>query len=115
MHEIGIAASVLESVRAELARHPGSRGLEVGLKVGELSGVEPEALRFSFQALLAGSELAELHVEIEACPRRYRCPRCGMEYIAPGWELACPECGERNAQCVSGTELELSYLELEEP
>ena len=115
MHEIGIAASVLESVRAELARRPHSRGVEVGLKIGDLSGVEPDALRFSFQALLAGSELEGLRIEIEACPRRYRCAVCGREYVAQGWELACPECGDLKPQCIGGTELELSYLELEEP
>lgn len=115
MHEISIAVSVLDAVKAELARHPGSRGLEVGLRVGELSGVEPDALRFSFQALLAGSELEGLRVAIEPCPRRYRCPACGWEYAVQGWKLACPECGDGKPQCVGGNELELSYLELEEP
>lgn len=114
MHEIGIAESVLETVRTELSRHPGARGVEIGIKVGELSGVEPDALQFSFQALLSDTDLEPLRVNIETCPRRYRCRCCGLDYTVDGWDLACPGCGETNVERIGGDELEISYLDLEE-
>jgi len=114
MHEIGIAETVLESIRAELLLRPGSRGVEIGLKVGELSGVEADALRFAFDALTAGTELEPLRIHIESCPRRYLCLKCDREYASDDWELVCPHCGEREARRIGGDELELSYLELEE-
>jgi hydrogenase nickel incorporation protein HypA/HybF len=51
MHELSIANSILEAVRAEAVRRPGVRLLKVGLRVGELAGVEPEALSFCFDSL----------------------------------------------------------------
>jgi len=114
MHEIGIAESVLETVRAEMDRHPGARGVEVGIKVGELSGVEPEALRFSFQVLVSGTDLEPLRVSIETSDRRYRCRGCGLEYAPAGWDLACQECGQQQPERIGGEELEICYLDLEE-
>jgi Zn finger protein HypA/HybF involved in hydrogenase expression len=46
MHELGIAESVLEIVRAEVARHPGTRPAKVALRIGELAAVEPSSLEF---------------------------------------------------------------------
>ena len=81
MHEVGIANSVIEAVQAEVAARPGAVPLKVGVRVGELSGVEPAALAFGFEALVAGAGL-NLKLEIE---------------------------------CAAGDELDLIYIELEEP
>ena len=50
MHEMGIANSVIEAVRTEAARYPGSSPRKVGLRIGELAAVDPESLRFCFEA-----------------------------------------------------------------
>ena len=65
MHELGIANSVIEAVRGETAARPGMMALKVGVRVGELSGVEPDALAFGFEALTAGTDLRNLKLEIE--------------------------------------------------
>ena len=44
MHEMGIANSVLEAVRAERLRFPASHISKVGVRIGELAGVDPDAL-----------------------------------------------------------------------
>ena len=51
MHEMGIASSILEAVRKELVLYPGYRAAKVGVRVGAYSGVDPESLRFCFEAL----------------------------------------------------------------
>jgi len=68
MHEMSIASSVLEGVRKESARRGGVRVVTVGLKVGELAGVDPESLRFCFETMVAGTDLAPLALDIEFCP-----------------------------------------------
>ena len=65
MHEIGIANSVLEAVQAEAARHPGAVPVKVGLRIGDLSGVNPDALAFSFEVLTSGTDWPRLALEIE--------------------------------------------------
>jgi hydrogenase nickel incorporation protein HypA/HybF len=113
MHELSIAHSVLEAVRAEAGRRPGARILKVGLRVGELAGVNPEALGFCFEALVRGTELEPLALEIEPGPRRQRCPACGHTFAVADGRLACPQCRAAETQCVGGDELEMVYLEVE--
>ena len=115
MHELGIANSVLEAARAEMQQRPGARLVKIGLRVGELSGVDPEALRFGFDALARGTDLETASLEIEFCPRRQRCPACGREFTVVDFEVACPGCAEARTECISGDELSLAYLEMEEP
>lgn len=115
MHELSIANSVLETVRVELAQRPGARLQKVGLRVGELSGVNPDALSFGFEVLVKGTEFEPVILEIERSPRRQRCPECKNEFNVEDYELACPNCGATGTECVGGQELEFTYLELEEP
>jgi Zn finger protein HypA/HybF involved in hydrogenase expression len=87
MHEMGIAASVIESVDTELHRYLQQRAAKVGLRIGEFAGVDEESLKFCFEALVRGTELGPLQLEIEWC---------------------------RVADGKRGDELELAYLELED-
>ena len=114
MHELSIANSILDAVRAEAARRPGARFLKVGVRVGELSGVEPDALSFSFEALVKDSDLELLTLEIERRPRTQRCPECGRVFRVHDFEIACPDCGEGRTRCVGGDELEMIYIEMED-
>ncbi|HYA15944.1 MAG TPA: hydrogenase maturation nickel metallochaperone HypA [Bryobacteraceae bacterium] len=65
MHEMGIAASVLEAVGKELTRYPGRRAVKVGLRIGELAGVDAESVRFCFDVIVKDSALAPLELSIE--------------------------------------------------
>ncbi len=114
MHELGIANSVLEAVQAEVARHPGALPVKVGLRIGELAGVDPDALSFSFQALTSGTGWERLALEIETCPRQHCCPACGNTFRVADYRFACPACGEPRTECIGGDELDLTYVELEE-
>src|SRR5512140_3574236 len=48
MHELSIASSVLEAVTKEAERRPNSRIVKVGLRIGELAGVDCDALSFGW-------------------------------------------------------------------
>ena len=50
MHELSIADAILDAVRQEVAKHDGVRATKVCVRIGALSGVEPEALSFGFSA-----------------------------------------------------------------
>ena len=113
MHEMSIANSVLTAVAKEGARYPDSRVCKVGLRIGELAGIDPESLRFCFEALVKDSDLDGLELEIQFCERRHRCT-CGNEFAVEGYEFQCPSCGNEATACISGEELELAYVEVEE-
>ena len=113
MHEMGIANSVLEAVRGEAARHPGSYPCRVGVRIGELAAVDPSALEFCFDALTRETDLESLQLEIEICPRRHRCLDCAAEFGVKGNEFECPPCPSLRSECLSGDELEQADLDVE--
>ena len=115
MHEMGIASSILDGVTAEVRRRPGARPLKVGVRVGELAGLDPDALRFAFEALTIDTPLAGLTLDIEYRASRSRCRDCSQEFEVRNFELLCPACGSLSTDRISGDELEFTYLELEEP
>jgi hydrogenase nickel incorporation protein HypA/HybF len=88
--------------------------IAVGLRIGDLQP-HPDELMFAFETLTRETPWENLKVEIEWCPRRQKCQACGEEFTVAGFEMACPKCGECRSTCISGTELDIAYLELEEP
>ncbi len=113
MHEVGIANSILEATRAEMARHSAARPLRITVRIGELAAVDPDSLQFCFAALTRGTELAALELKIEPCPRRNCCPACGAEFTVADYDFRCTQCGEERTEFVSGDQLELASLEME--
>ena len=114
MHELGIAASILECVEKEARRHPGVHICKVGVKLGELAGVDQDALRFGFEALVRDTDFEPLALELEAIQRVQRCPGCGHQFPMAEFDPRCPRCGEFATQCVSGEELDIAYMEVDE-
>ena len=114
MHELGIAASILESVQSEALRHPDGRITKVGVKIGELSGVDRDALQFGFEAIIKDTGLEGLVLAVESIPRVQRCPKCQHEFRMTDYDPQCPKCGEFATQCIGGEELDIAYMEVDE-
>jgi hydrogenase nickel incorporation protein HypA/HybF len=114
MHEFAIANSVLDAARAEAALRPGTRLAKICVRIGDLAGLDPDALAFCFEALVKETDLESVVLEIERRQQRHRCSRCGNEFAVIDYAVACPACGDASTELVSGRELELAYLELEE-
>jgi hydrogenase nickel incorporation protein HypA/HybF len=114
MHELGIANSVLNAVRAEMRRYPGKYPCKVGVRIGEMAAIDQESLRFCFEAIVQDTDMKSLQLAIEVCPRRHRCQACGHEFIVRNYDSHCSQCASLETKCISGDELELAYLEVEE-
>lgn len=113
MHELGIATEALERVLAEARQAGAGQVTRIGLRVGVLSGVQAEALRFAFEAILPGTPAAGAAIEIESVGAVARCAACGREFAAePGSRLACPACGRPSTEFSRGRELQLCHLEV---
>ena len=114
MHELGIASSILECVQREAERRPGSRITAVGVKIGELAAVDAEALRFGFEVLVKDTEWEHLSLNVEHIPRMQRCGKCGHEFRMADFDPRCPSCGDFMTTCISGEELDIAYMEVEQ-
>jgi len=114
MHELSIAQSIVDSVREQAALHGGRRVLRVGVRVGETSGVNAEALEFCFGITVQDTELSGAALEVERVPIRFRCDRCAGEFTPVDFFDQCPSCAGGHGRMMAGDELSLSFLELEE-
>jgi hydrogenase nickel incorporation protein HypA/HybF len=114
MHELSLASAILDSVAEETARYPGARPIRVGVRVGEIAGVDCDALAFGFEALVKDSNWGPLKLELEFCPRKQRCGACSQEFLAPNSQTTCPKCGSMETVCIGGNELDLAFIELED-
>ncbi|MFZ0993425.1 MAG: hydrogenase maturation nickel metallochaperone HypA [Candidatus Sulfotelmatobacter sp.] len=111
---MGIANSVLEAVRTEMVRYPEMYPRRVGVRLGELAAIDQDAFRFCFEAMVLHTDLESLQLEIEVCPRRHRCQICGRDFVVRNYDSRCPQCASLETTFISGDELELAYLEVEE-
>jgi len=111
VHELSIAVAVVEQVE-EAAREQGRAVASLTLRIGELAGVVPEALDFSFGLAAEGTALAGARLLIETVEARGRCEGCGRE--APTGMppvLWCAGCGAPLA-LLGGRELEIVRVTL---
>jgi hydrogenase nickel incorporation protein HypA/HybF len=114
MHELSIASAIIDAVRKEAEKHPGAQVAKVGVRVGALSGVVPDALSFGFECLVRGTDLECLALVIEPVPRRQHCAPCDFTFEPVDSDLACPRCGQPETQFAGGDELDMAYLEIED-
>jgi hydrogenase nickel incorporation protein HypA/HybF len=113
MHELSIALSVIEQIELEAAKHSGTvRSAQV--KIGVLSGVDCEALRFAWEIARAGTALEATVLEIESVPLLVRCPVCGSTHAAEVQSILCPRCVTPEQEILAGRELQLASLEMDE-
>jgi len=115
MHELAIASAILERAQAAAAGNGGGRVLKIGLRIGEISGVEPDALTFGIEALSKGTPLEGVALEVERPRRRQRCAACAIEFEPEGFSVACPACQHGSSECIAGNELDVTFIELEDP
>jgi hydrogenase nickel incorporation protein HypA/HybF len=115
MHELAIAQAILDRARAASEQNGGGRVLKIGLRIGEISGVEPDALSFGLEVLSKGTPLEGLALEIDQPRRKLRCTACATEFVPEGFAVACPACGSPASECVAGNELDVTFIELEDP
>ncbi len=108
MHELAITQGVVDVVTARTGEVPVA---SVRLRVGRLSGVVPDAMRFCFELVTAGTPLEGAALEIERPEGRARCRSCAQEFVLPDPVLLCP-CGSADVEVVAGRELQVMSVEV---
>lgn len=114
MHELSICQSMLEIVDAAMADHPGARLERIFLDVGRGSTVEPSLLRESFVVATTGGRYEGSELVINEIPLVGRCRSCGRTFEYREIALGCPGCESTSIEIVSGMELSIRELEIDE-
>ena len=112
---MGIAMQVVEIATAAIPEGmEGSRVERVNLRVGKLSAVVPDSLRFCFDILIRDTPLANASLNIQEVPVSAQCGDCGHAWTAERPEFLCPRCGGGAVQLLSGQELEVVSIDIAE-
>jgi len=108
MHEMSIAAAVVDQVATAAAAAGVHTVDSVRLQVGELAGVVPDSLRFCFELACAGTVLEGAELVTEPVPGRARCEPCAADWaVGMPPDLCCPTCGTAAAELLAGRELQI--------
>ena len=114
MHELSIANSIVEIVGDQVLQQGGGRITGVTLRIGRLSCVHEDALRYSFDLVTEGTPLAGASLAVIEVPVRIWCAICKAEVELPGIQrLACPACGHLSGDIRAGRELDIESIQIE--
>jgi hydrogenase nickel incorporation protein HypA/HybF len=114
MHELGIAQNILEIVQQSVTEEQIPAVRWIRIRVGQLSGIVPDSLEFCFQAIVSDTAMQSAGLAIEQMPTVFRCKKCNYRFQVNDLEYLCQECKSPDLEILSGKELDIVEIELEE-
>jgi len=109
MHELAVTQGIVEMIAD---RMPGKRILTVNLTIGQVSGVAPDAIRFCFDLVAAGTVVEGARLHIDTPPGRARCRSCGRDGLAVDTPIPLCGCGSADMEVTGGGELTVVSVEV---
>jgi hydrogenase nickel incorporation protein HypA/HybF len=113
MHELSVCLSLLQQVETIALERDAARVTTISLRIGPLSGVEPDLLRNAYPLAVAGTVAEEAELVIEVADVVVRCSQCDSETTVTPNKLLCGSCGDFRTRLISGDELTLMRVELD--
>jgi hydrogenase nickel incorporation protein HypA/HybF len=115
MHEMSVAQNIIEIVSQHLPKENTHSVKAVNLKIGEMAGIVPDSLEFSFRVIASETPgIGDAVLNMEFVPLIIRCQACGNESHPEEPIFICPACNSVRVDIVSGTELQVTEIEIED-
>jgi hydrogenase nickel incorporation protein HypA/HybF len=111
MHEFSVAAAIVDTAVRHAA---GRRVTAVHVRFGRLRQVVPDSLEFAFGIVIRETLCDGARLEWEEVPARLRCDACDREWEIELPVFRCPGCGTGEVEVLSGSELEVESIDVEE-
>ena len=113
MHEYSIVQALVDRVEAEVRTRRATAVHRLSVRIGELSGVEPELLTTAYETFRERTICEGAVLDLKIVAAQWECPSCGRA-IGRGDLLTCPACAVP-ARLAQGDELVLERIEMEVP
>lgn len=113
MHEYSIVQSLLDSCEENAIKNGAQKVTKVVVKIGVMSGVEPELLRTAFDTFKEKTLCEDSEFVINIQPIVIKCNKCLNESILKSIEYCCPKCKDMDTEILDGEDMYLMQLELE--
>ena len=111
VHEMAIAEGILKIAFDYAEQNHSSKIDRITLKIGEMSGVEIEALNLSFDVLTKDTIAEGAELVINKIPIVGQCNKCGKEFQVEHYNFFCPDC-DGVLILKSGRELQVESLDM---
>ncbi len=112
MHEMSLAEGILQIIEDQAAAQGFSKVKTVCLEIGQLSHVEPEALRFCFDAVMRDTQAEEATLKIVLLDGEGWCVDCEKTVAYQNRYDPCPHCSGFKVQVTRGEEMRVKELEV---
>lgn len=113
IHELSITEEILR-ISIENARYENARRiLSIHIKIGEITGFNPESIQFYFSIISRGTIAENAELKMEIVPSSAKCINCGKVYSIQERVLICPYCGDINSEILTGKDVIIETLEVE--
>ena len=115
MHEMGIALEVIRIVQDSIPDdNARARVQRINLKIGKLSAVVADSLRFCFDVAAKETALADAELIINEIPVTARCNTCSHQWTIETPVFICPLCDSTRIEMLSGRELDIESIVIED-
>ncbi len=113
MHEYSIVQSLLESCEEHARVNESTNVTKVIVKIGVLSGVEPDLLQTAFDTFKEKTICDKAEFIINRQKVVIACLSCDEESTLEKNEFLCPKCQSNKVKVIDGEEMFLMSLEME--
>lgn len=113
MHEYSIVQSLIDSCEEHAKVNDASKVTKVVVKIGVMSGVEPDLLQIAFDTFKEDTICSEAQFIMNIQKVKISCRDCNSEKELEKNEYLCPSCKSENINIIDGEEMFLMQLELE--
>jgi hydrogenase nickel incorporation protein HypA/HybF len=107
MHELSIAQSIILIVEKTVPIDEQKKIRAIRLQIGSLSGIEIDALSYSFSIIRKSNVFKSAELEIEIITGKGRCLDCNIEFEYPSYGSPCPQCKDYRIKIVQGKEMKI--------
>jgi hydrogenase nickel incorporation protein HypA/HybF len=113
MHEFSLATNIVEIVTDSVKNAKKSKVLKIVLEIGELAGIEEEALYTALESLATDTIIADAKIATKNTKGVAMCNECKTEFNLSDIFTLCPNCNGYNKEIVSGKEFNVLSIEAE--
>ena len=114
MHEMSIMASLFRILQEKSEQVNAKKIISITIRVGALSGIEPDLLIFAFDAFAKDTNAEGARFVVNKSKISGRCKSCGnkdFEFVNFG--LTCLKCGSFEVEVMGDDELMIEKMEVE--
>ena len=113
MHELSIVINILDTVEETAISHNAKVVHEIELEIGELSGIEFDALEFAIKHAPKSSLLENVKFNILRIKPVAKCQVCYHEFETNEYASNCPKCNSFKTEIIKGNELKIKSFSMD--